>query len=320
MSDRLETFQVDQTLGQRLDIFLVSRLPEFSRSRLQGLIKDGFVRINGEVITKPSRELEAGEEVELRIPPPMPIGLEGEDIQLDIVFENKDLLVVNKPAGMVVHPSPGHDRGTLVHAALGHAPDIAGIGGEERPGIVHRLDKETSGLIVIAKNDQAHHALQDQFRNRSVEKIYLTLVDGIPPTPAGRVETPIGRNSSHRKLMAVVPAEKGRQAVTEYRTLERFPSHTLLEVHPLTGRTHQIRVHMAFLGCPVVGDVVYGKRHPTLEIGRQFLHAARLKITLPGERKPHDFEAPLPGDLLHVLETLRRVTDHSELKDKPVFR
>lgn len=308
VSNRLETFHVDQTLGQRLDIFLVSRLPEFSRSRLQGLIKDGFVRVDGQVITKSSRALEAGEQVQLRIPPPVPSGLEGEDIQLDIVFENHDLLVVNKPAGMVVHPSPGHDRGTLVHAALGHAPDIAGIGGEQRPGIVHRLDKETSGLIVIAKNDPAHRALQEQFRNRSVEKIYLTLVDGIPPTPAGRVETPIGRNSSHRKLMGVVSAEKGRPAVTEYRTLERFPNHTLLEVHPLTGRTHQIRVHMAFLGCPVVGDVVYGKRHPTLEIARQFLHAARLKITLPGEKKPQDFEAPLPGDLLHVLETLRRQT------------
>lgn len=306
MSDRLETYRVDQSLGQRLDIYLVSRLPEFSRSRLQGLIKDGFVRIDGQVITKPSRELELGEQVQLRIPPPAPVGLEGEDIQLDIVFENHDLLVVNKPAGMVVHPSPGHDRGTLVHAVLGHAPDIAGIGGEERPGIVHRLDKDTSGLIVIAKNEQAHRALQDQFRNRSVEKIYLALVDGAPPTPAGRVETPIGRNTSHRKLMGVVPLERGRQAVTEYRTLERFPAHTLLEIHPLTGRTHQIRVHLAFLGCPVVGDGVYGKRRPTLEIGRQFLHAARLKIALPGEATPRDFEARLPDDLLQVLETLRR--------------
>jgi len=306
VSDRLETYRVDQSLGQRLDIYLVSRLPEFSRSRLQGLIKDGFVRIDGQVITKPSRELELGEQVQLRIPPPAPVGLEGEDIQLDIVFENHDLLVVNKPAGMVVHPSPGHDRGTLVHAVLGHAPDIAGIGGEERPGIVHRLDKDTSGLIVIAKNEQAHRALQDQFRNRSVEKIYLALVDGAPPTPAGRVETPIGRNTSHRKLMGVVPLERGRQAVTEYRTLERFPAHTLLEIHPLTGRTHQIRVHLAFLGCPVVGDGVYGKRRPTLEIGRQFLHAARLKIALPGEATPRDFEARLPDDLLQVLETLRR--------------
>lgn len=306
MSDRLETYRVDQSLGQRLDIYLVSRLPEFSRSRLQGLIKDGFVRIDGQVITKPSRELELGEQVQLRIPPPAPVGLKGEDIQLDIVFENHDLLVVNKPAGMVVHPSPGHDRGTLVHAVLGHAPDIAGIGGEERPGIVHRLDKDTSGLIVIAKNEQTHRALQDQFRNRSVEKIYLALVDGAPPTPAGRVETPIGRNTSHRKLMGVVPLEKGRQAVTEYRTLERFPAHTLLEIHPLTGRTHQIRVHLAFLGCPVVGDGVYGKRRPTLEIGRQFLHAARLKIALPGEATPRDFEARLPDDLLQVLETLRR--------------
>ena len=308
MGERLETFRVDQDQGQsqRLDVFLVSRLPEFSRSRLQGLIKEGMVRVDGQVVTKSSRELEIGEEIQLFIPPASPTHLEAEDIPLDIVFENDDLLVVNKPAGMVVHPSPGHEHSTLVHAALGHAPGLASIGGEERPGIVHRLDKDTSGLIVIAKNDQAHHLLQEQFRDRSVEKIYQALVDGAPPTPAGRVETPIGRNTSHRKLMAVVPSERGRQAVTEYRTLERFPGHTLLEIHPLTGRTHQIRVHLAFLGCPVVGDVVYGKRHPSLEIDRQFLHAARLKLTLPGETQPRQFEAPLPEDLLRILGQLRR--------------
>jgi 23S rRNA pseudouridine1911/1915/1917 synthase len=301
----LETFRVDQTVGERLDLFLTARLPEFSRSRLQGLIKEGFVCVDGQVVTKSSRELVTGEEIRLCIPPPTPTDLTGEDIQLDIVFENADVLVVNKPAGMVVHPSPGHERSTLVHAALGHAPHIAGIGGEGRPGIVHRLDKDTSGLIVIAKNDQAYYILQDQFRNRSVEKIYLALVDGAPPTPTGRVETPIGRNTSHRKLMAVVPSERGRQAVTEYRTLERFPSHTLIEVHPLTGRTHQIRVHLAFLGCPVVGDVIYGKRHASLGIGRQFLHAARLTLILPGETQPRRFEAPLPDDLLQALGQLR---------------
>ncbi len=306
MSDRLETFVFSGAQPARLDVFLTVCLPEFSRSRLQGLIRDGFVRVDGAVVTKAGRDLEPGARVEVRIPPPAPSGLAAEAIPLDIVFENADLLVVNKPAGMVVHPSPGHERGTLVHAALGHAPELEGIGGEERPGIVHRLDKETSGLIVIAKNDRAHRWLQDQFRGRTVEKVYLALVDGAPPTPVGRVEAPIGRNTSHRKLMAVVPSEKGREAVSEYRTLERFARHTLLEVHPRTGRTHQIRVHLAFLGCPVTGDTVYGRRKPTLPLDRHFLHAHRLTVVLPGERQPRTFEVPLPPDLQAVLEELRR--------------
>jgi 23S rRNA pseudouridine1911/1915/1917 synthase len=229
-----------------------------------------------------------------------------EKIPLDIVFENSDLVVLNKPAGMVVHPSPGHAQGTLVHAVLGYIPDLEGIGGEERPGIVHRLDKDTSGLIVIAKNDRAHQWLQEQFKSRKVEKIYLALVDGKPPTPAGRVEAPIGRNTTHRKLMAVVPLDKGREAISEYRTLVNFAAHTLLEIHPLTGRTHQIRVHMAFLHCPVVGDMVYGKRKPTVALERHFLHAYRLKIILPMEKTARVFEASLPEDLQRVLDNLRQ--------------
>jgi 23S rRNA pseudouridine1911/1915/1917 synthase len=306
VSDRVEVFRFDKEEKERLDVFLTSRLPDFSRSRLQGLIKDGFVKIGEETVTKTGRDLEPDDRVEIRIPPPVPSGLVAEDIPLDIIFENDDLLVINKPAGMVVHPSPGHDSGTLVHAALGHSPEMEGIGGEERPGIVHRLDKETSGLIVVAKNERAHRWLQDQFRDRTVEKIYLALVDGKPPTPTGRVEAPIGRNTTHRKLMSVVPLDKGREAVSEYRTVESFHAHTLLQVHPFTGRTHQIRVHMAFLGCPVAGDTVYGKRHPTVAITRHFLHAFRLKIVLPGEKKERLFEAPLPEELGRVLEDLRK--------------
>ncbi len=305
MSDRLETFLFEKNENQRLDVFLTACLPEFSRSRLQGLIRDGFVSVDGEPVTKTGRDLEAGERVAIHIPPPVPSGLVAENIPLEIIFENEDLLVVNKPAGMVVHPSPGHDRGTLVQAALGHAPEMEGIGGEERPGIVHRLDKDTSGLIVIAKNEQTHRWLQDQFRTRTVEKVYLALVDGKPPTPNGRVEAPIGRNTTHRKRMSVVPLEKGRVAVSEYKTLESFHKHTLIEVHPLTGRTHQIRVHMAFLGCPVVGDTIYGKKKPTMELGRHFLHAHRLKIVLPGESKPRVFEAGLPEELEKVLDEVR---------------
>ncbi len=305
MDDRLETFLFEKEENQRLDVFLTACLPEFSRSRLQGMIRDGFVSVDGKSVTKTGRDLESGERVAIRIPLPVPSGLVAENTPLEIIFENEDLLVVNKPAGMVVHPSPGHDSGTLVQAALGHAPEMEGIGGEERPGIVHRLDKDTSGLIVIAKNEQAHRWLQDQFRTRTVEKVYLALVDGKPLTLAGRVEAPIGRNTTHRKLMSVVPLEKGRAAVSEYRTLESFPEHTLLEVHPLTGRTHQIRVHMAFLGCPVVGDTIYGKKKPKVELERHFLHAYRLKIVLPGESSPRVFEAELPSELQLVLDHLR---------------
>ncbi|MFH2104413.1 MAG: RluA family pseudouridine synthase [Chloroflexota bacterium] len=305
MGDRQECFIYADDDSARLDVFLVERLAEFSRARLQGLIRAGLVKVDGEVDLKTGRKLERGARVEVRIPPPIPSTLVGEDIPLEIIHEDDNLIVINKPAGMVVHPSPGHYSGTLVHAVIGHVPDLKGIGGEERPGVVHRLDKETSGLIVIAKNESSHRWLQDQFKSRSVEKTYLALVDGSPPTPIGRVEAPIGRNSSHRKLMAVVPEGKGREAVTEYRTLELFGEHALLQVHPLTGRTHQIRVHMAFLGCPVAGDRVYGKRKSTVEISRHFLHAARLQITLPGEDHPKNFEAPLPEDLQFVLDQLR---------------
>ena len=306
MGDRIETFYYQSEDKRRLDVFLTTCLPEFSRSRIQGMIKDGFVKVEADTVTKSGRDLEAGEQIEIRIPPPVPSRLVAEDISLDIVFENEDIVVVNKPAGMVVHPSPGHNSGTLVHAALGYLPELEGIGGEERPGIVHRLDKDTSGLIMIAKNERAHRWLQEQFKSRKVEKTYLALVDGKPPTPAGRVEAPIGRNTTHRKLMAVVPLDKGREAVSEYHTLESFPAHTLLEVHPLTGRTHQIRVHMAFLGCPVAADMVYGKHKPTVELDRHFLHAYRLKVILPGGKQPRNFEAPLPHELEFVLEQLRR--------------
>ena len=306
MLDQREVFDFRKEKEERLDHFLVERLPEFSRSRLQGLIKDGFVSIDGVPAKKAGQKLEPGAKVEVHIPPPAPSGLVGEDIPLDILFENEDLLVVNKPAGMVVHPAAGHDTGTLVHAVLGYDPEIEGIGGEERPGVVHRLDKETSGLILLAKNDRAHRWLQDQFRLRKVEKTYLALVDGAPPTPSGRVEAPIGRDPSHRKKMAIMPPGKGREAVSEYVTLESFGEHTLLEFHPLTGRTHQIRLHCMFLGCPIVGDKIYGHRKPSFDINRHFLHASKLKITLPGKENPQTFEAPVPGELVDVLTVLRR--------------
>jgi 23S rRNA pseudouridine1911/1915/1917 synthase len=305
LTDRILSFLFDQPAPQRLDKFLVTCVPDLSRSRLQGLIEDGFVLVNGVMAYKSGQMLVHDAKVELHIPPTEPSVLIPEAIPLDIVFENDDLMVVNKPAGMVVHPAAGHATGTLVHAALAHAPEMTGIGGEQRPGVVHRLDKDTSGLILLAKNDQAHRFLQDQFRLRKTVKIYEALVDGHPPTPTGRIEAPIGRSQMQRKLMAVTAIEKGREAVSEYKTLESFTNHTLLEVHPLTGRTHQIRLHLAFLGCPVMGDRVYGHKRVTVPLNRHFLHAARLTICLPNETEPRTFEAPMPTELTDVLESLR---------------
>jgi len=305
VSERLVTFIFDEPQAQRLDKFLVTCLPEFSRSRLQSLIKDGCVAVDGITAHKTGEMLAEQEVVQVHIPPPKPSMLTPENILLDIVFENDDLVVVNKPAGMVVHPAPGHTSGTLVHAALSHAPEMEGIGGEKRPGVVHRLDKDTSGLIMLAKNDPTHNLLQNQFRSREVQKVYLGLVDGVPPTPTGRIEAPIGRDPKTRKKMAVVTPQKGRQAVSEYLTLETFPDHTLLEIHPITGRTHQIRLHLSFLGCPVAGDTVYGKRHSTIPLDRHFLHAYRLIVRLLGEVEPRTFEAPLPQELEDILIQLR---------------
>ena len=306
MSDRIEIFRYEGSSSERLDRFLVSCLPEFSRARLQGLIADGFVLVDGSPAKKSGQPIEDGTNIEVHIPPTQPTDLVAEDIPLDVIFENDDLLVVNKPAGMVVHPAAGHDSGTLVNAVLGHDPEIEGIGGEERPGIVHRLDKDTSGLIVVAKNDAAMRWLQEQFRQRTVQKTYLALVDGAPPTPTGRIEAPIGRDPKSRKKMAVTVPAKGREAISEYKTIESFRKHTLLEVRPLTGRTHQIRLHCAMLNCPIVGDVQYGHDKMSLELKRHFLHAYQLKITLPGEQKARIFEAPLPPELEKVLDSLRR--------------
>lgn len=305
MNDQVAFFIYEEDSPERLDKYLVNRLPQYSRSRLQNLIKQGKVTVNGELASKAGQTLEGGMTVEILIPPSQTSNIEPESIPLDIIFENDDLILVNKPAGMVVHPAAGHSSGTLVHAALAHAPDIEGVGGVQRPGVVHRLDKDTSGLILLAKNDRSHRWLQDQFRDRQVEKVYLALVDGHPPTPAGRVEASIGRDNTQRKRMSVTSPHKGREAVTEYRTRETFKEHTLLEIHPLTGRTHQIRVHMAFLDCPVAGDQVYGHRHATIPIQRHFLHACQLKFIIPGEAVARTFESPLPDELTSILESLR---------------
>ena len=306
MNDRLVELEYTDKEEARLDHFLVEELPEFTRTRLQGLIAKEMVTVNGIIAKKNGLKLSQGALIILRIPVAQKTELIPENIPLNILFENDDVLVINKAAGMVVHPSAGHLTGTLVHAALAHAPEIEGISGEIRPGVVHRLDKDTSGIIIMAKNDKAMQWLQEQFMARSVKKSYFALVDGAPPTPTGRVEAPIGRDPAHRKKMAVLSPGKGREAISEYKTLESFPDHTLLEVSILTGRTHQIRLHCAFVGAPVVGDSLYGRRKQKVKVPRQFLHAAHLTLTLPNETEPRTFKAVLPNELESVLEELRR--------------
>lgn len=305
MEDTHITFSYTESGQQRLDKYLVSQMPETSRSRIQAWVRAGLVKVDGEVAKKTGVMLEYPASISIVIPPVGKSELIPEPIPLEIIFENSDLLVVNKPAGMVVHPSAGHSSGTLVHAVLAHAPDIEGVGGVQRPGVVHRLDKNTSGIILLAKNDRTHRFLQEQFRARTVSKTYLALVDGFPPTPAGRVEAAIARDPVHRQRMAVMPPGRGREAISEFQVQEKFAAHSLLKVSPLTGRTHQIRVHLAFLGVPVVGDRIYGRKRPSLPIARHCLHAGELTILIPGERRPQTFRAELAPELLVLIEELR---------------
>jgi len=288
----------------RLDKFLASELEGHSRSYIQKIITAGGVSIDGVPVYKKAERVSPGMEIEVIIPEAEDTTMQGEDIPLDIIFENDDLLAVNKPAGMVVHPALGHPTGTLVQAVLGYVPEIEGVGGVKRPGLVHRLDQDTSGVILLAKNDRAHQFLQDQFRDRQVDKEYLALVDGRPPTPNGRVEVAIGRDPKYRQRMAPALERDGREAISEYFTLEEFPKHTYLRVKIMTGRTHQIRVHLNFLGCPVVGDTIYGRKNPSIPVERQFLHAFRLSIVIPREEDKHCFEAPLALDLERILKQL----------------
>ncbi len=291
-----------EAAGERLDRYLAAHLPELSRAQIQRLIEQGAVQAGGRAV-RPSTKVAAGQEIVIAIPSPAPATPLPEAIPLDVVYEDDDLLVVDKPAGMVVHPAPGHAGGTLVNALLARCPDLAGIGGELRPGIVHRLDKETSGLIVVAKHERAHRWLAAQLKARQMDKRYLALVDGAPATATGTIDAPIGRDPRHPQRMAVVAG--GREALTHFHLLRRYPHHCLLEVRPVTGRTHQIRVHLASIGCPVAGDRVYGRRQPTLPLARHFLHAARLTFRLlSGQTRT--FEAPLPPDLQLVLDCLER--------------
>lgn len=289
--------------GERLDKVISARVPDLSRATAQRLIKIGAVAVNGRS-SKPSYRVQVGDGVVVHVPVKTPEQVVPEDIPLDIIYEDDALLAVNKPAGMVVHPGSGHVSGTLVNAVLAHCPQVADVGGPDRAGIVHRLDKDTSGLILVAKDEAIRAALQRQFKRRQVAKTYLALVEDQVQPREGVIEAPVGRDKRQRKKMAVV--RSGREARTMYRAVEYFPDHTLLEVRPQTGRTHQVRVHLAWLGYPVVGDAVYGRRRQRLLRNRHFLHAARLRFTHPTTGEEVEFEAPLPPELAAVLKRLRQ--------------
>jgi 23S rRNA pseudouridine1911/1915/1917 synthase len=296
------TFRIEND-GQRLDKVIVATVPDLSRAAVQRLIKDGQVRVNGRT-SKPSYRVEAGDEVVVHVPAETPPEIAPEPIALDVIYEDDHLLVVNKPAGMVIHPAYGHQSGTLVNAVLARCPQTVNVGGPDRAGIVHRLDKDTSGLILVAKSEATHAALQRQFKRRQVTKTYLALVEGHPDPRQGLIDAPVGRDKRQRKRMAIT--RSGREARTAYRVTELFDDHSLVELQPETGRTHQIRVHMAWLGYPVVGDRVYGYRKQRLLKHRHFLHARKLELTHPVTGTPLSCTTPLPDDLADLLRRLRR--------------
>jgi len=283
----------------RLDKYVCQQLPELSRARAQKLIADGHITVNGKP-AKPGLKLNTGDRLEIAIPPTPSEQLLPESIPINILYEDDDLLVVDKPAGLTVHPAPGHPGHTLVNALLSHLPHLADTGDSLRPGIVHRLDKDTSGLMLVAKNSKAQEHLIGQFKSHSVSKAYLALVRGRLTPETGVIEANIGRDPRNRKKMAVV--EGGREASTEYQVIKYIGDYTLLEVRPETGRTHQIRVHLAAIGFPVVGDKVYGVKSPFLS--RQFLHACRLGFSLPSTGEYIEFKSELPADLERALKDI----------------
>jgi 23S rRNA pseudouridine1911/1915/1917 synthase len=301
--------RVDEA-APRLDQFLARRLPDLSRSQLQKLIRQGKVFLasagNGAVepLVRPSAGVQPGDILTVHLPAAAPTALQAEAIPLEVVFEDDDLVVINKPAGLVVHPAQGHASGTLVNALLARYPDLAALAeASDRPGLVHRLDRDTSGLMIVARTPAALQHLRRQFKSRAVEKTYLALVFDRPPSPKGIIDIPLGRDPRYRQRIA--PRADGKPARTHYRLRQEFNHYSLLEVGLETGRTHQIRVHLAWLKCPVVGDTVYGRKKNALGLKRQFLHAWRLRFDHPRTGQTLVLEAPLPGSLQNVLDQLQ---------------
>jgi 23S rRNA pseudouridine1911/1915/1917 synthase len=316
-SDKVFFFSIsDSDREERIDSYLASQVDDLTRSRVQELIKTGLVKVNG-LVTKPSYRLRPGDQIRLCIPPPSSYHLEPESIQFSTVYEDASLIVVDKPPGLVVHPAPGHPAGTLVHGLLEHCRDLSGIGGRLRPGIVHRLDKDTSGLVVVAKHDRAHAFLSEQFKAGKVNKRYVAIVHGIVREQSGKIDLPIARHAKKRKQMCVATSG-GRKALTFWRRMEFLGrKFSLLSVRPKTGRTHQIRVHLSYMGHPVVGDAVYGYKKSWWKknfpqgggeafIGtRQMLHAETLGFIHPESGKYCEYHAPLPPDMEQVVQALK---------------
>jgi len=295
--------------GERLDCFLSEKVEGYSRTYMQKLIEEGHCKVNGKN-AKPGLRLRKGDKVEAVIPDPVPLEVKPEKIELDIIYEDNDIIIINKPQGMVVHPAHGNYSGTVVNALLTHCESLSdfnsftGINGVMRPGIVHRIDKDTSGIIVVAKNNEAHLSLSEQLKEHSITRKYTALLEGRLKTDSGTADTLIGRNPQNRKQMAVV-SENGKRAVTHYRVLERFENHTLIEAVLETGRTHQIRAHMAYLGHPVVGDTIYGFKKQRFDTKGQLLHARVLGFIHPTKKEYVEFEAPIPEYFAKVLRLLR---------------
>lgn len=289
--------------GVRIDKFLSEIIGDKSRSYIQGIIEEEQVKVNSRIV-KSNYKLKVNDFVEVVIPEPVELSVEGEDIPLDILHEDSDVLVLNKPQGMVVHPAAGNQSGTLVNALLNHCKDLSGINGVIRPGIVHRIDKDTSGVLVIAKNDLAHNKLAEQLKEHSMKRIYVALVEGVIKQEEGVVNAPLARHPVERKRIAVI--KDGRNAVTHYHVLQRFNNSTLVECRLETGRTHQIRVHMAHIGHPLVGDPVYGYKKQRFNLQGQLLHARLLGFIHPSSGKYMEFETPIPDYFNKVLEILRK--------------
>ncbi|MFB7140097.1 RluA family pseudouridine synthase [Gottfriedia sp. NPDC056225] len=296
------TVQEDQHL-ERIDTFISAQNDEWSRSQVQIWLKEDFVLVNGDKI-KRNYKVKQGDEISVSVPDPKPLEVIAEDIPLEIYYEDSDVIVVNKPRGMVVHPALGHETGTLVNALMYHCKDLSGINGILRPGIVHRIDKDTSGLLMVAKNDVAHEKLAEQLREKTTVRKYIAIVHGVIPHEEGTIDAPIGRDKSDRQSMTVTD-ENSKEAVTHFRVLDRFEEFTLVECQLETGRTHQIRVHMKYIGFPLAGDPKYGPRK-TLDIDGQALHAAVLGFKHPRTNEYLEFSSPIPKVLENIIEHLRR--------------
>ncbi len=294
--------------GERIDRYLAEELPELSRSRIQNLIEQGCIQLNYKPCGSKKIAIKEGDQITITIPEAEPLQLQAENIPLDVLYEDEQLIILNKPAGLVVHPAPGHPNGTLVNALLAHCPNLPGIGGVQRPGIVHRLDKDTTGAIVVAKTEQAHQHLQAQLKAKTARREYFGIVYGVPKTESGTINLPIGRNPSDRKKMAVVPLEKGgREAITHWQVHERLGNYTLVLFQLETGRTHQIRIHSAQTGHPIVGDPLYSAaRSIGVNLSGQVLHAWKLKLQHPVTEEWVEAIAPLPEQFMKLLEVLRR--------------